>query len=233
MYGIKHVKGILLYGPPGTGKTLIARKISEALNCEAPKIVNGPEIFGSYVGESEKNIRALFVDAETDQKEKGDDSDLHVIILDEIDAICKKRGSGGASSTGVNESVVNQLLSKIDGVEQLNNVLLIGMTNRKDMIDPAILRPGRLEIHLEIGLPEHAGRVQIFEIHTRQMAKNNLLASDIEYEKLASLTKNYTGSEIEAVCTSVKNFVLKEDADAQLLGGQTDGAGPASVASGI
>lgn len=91
-------------------------------------------------------------------KEKGDESDLHVIIFDEIDAICRTRGSTG-SGTGVNESVVNQLLSKMDGVDSLNNILIIGMTNRKDMIDEAILRPGRLEIHLEIGLPDLKGRL--------------------------------------------------------------------------
>ena len=91
-------------------------------------------------------------------KEKGDDSDLHVIIFDEIDAICKTRGST-SGSTGVNESVVNQLLSKMDGVKSLKNILIIGRTNRKDMIDEAILRPGRLEIHLEIGLPDLVGRV--------------------------------------------------------------------------
>ena len=102
-YGIKHVKGMLLYGPPGTGKTLIAKKISEALNCDSPKVVNGPEIFNSYVGKSEEKIRELFAEAEAEYKEKGEESGLHVIIFDEIDAICRKRGAGGGSSTGVNE----------------------------------------------------------------------------------------------------------------------------------
>lgn len=123
-----------------------------------PKVVNGPEIFDKFVGGSEENIRKLFADAEIEQQQKGDDSDLHVIIFDEIDAICRKRGSTN-SGTGVNESVVNQLLSKIDGVESLTNILIIGMTNRLDMIDEALLRPGRFEIHLEIGLPDEKGRV--------------------------------------------------------------------------
>lgn len=153
-YGIKHVKGMLLYGPPGTGKTLIARKIAGALNCEEPKICNGPEIFDKYVGGSEQKIRDLFADAEAEQQEKGDQSGLHVIIFDEIDAICRARGSRGSDSTGVGDNVVNQLLSKMDGVESLDNILIIGMTNRKDMLDEAILRPGRMEIHLEIGLPD-------------------------------------------------------------------------------
>jgi vesicle-fusing ATPase len=154
---MKHVKGMLLYGPPGTGKTLIARQIAKALDCEKPKIVNGPEIFDKYVGGAEKKIRELFADARADQDENEDESNLHVIIFDEIDAICRTRGST-SGGTGVHETVVNQLLSMMDGVDALNNVLIIGMTNRKDMIDPAILRPGRLEIHLEIGLPDERGR---------------------------------------------------------------------------
>ena len=96
----------------------------------------------------------------------------------------------------------------MDGVESLNNILIIGMTNRKDMIDEAILRPGRLEIHLEIGLPDERGRLQIFEIHTKNMKKNNLLASDVDLHLLAAQTKNYTGAEIEAVCRSATSFAL-------------------------
>ncbi len=97
-FGIKHVKGMLLYGPPGTGKTLIARKIAMALNCREPKVVNGPEIFDKYVGGSEEKMRDLFKEAEKEMKERGDESDLHIIIFDEIDAICKPRGthSGGS-----------------------------------------------------------------------------------------------------------------------------------------
>ena len=120
--------------------------------------MNGPEIFDKFVGGSEEKIRKLFEPAEKEMKDKGSDSDLHVIIFDEIDAICRARGSTGNSGTGVNESVVNQLLSKMDGVDSLDNILIIGMTNRKDMLDEAILRPGRLEIHLEIGLPDLNGR---------------------------------------------------------------------------
>jgi vesicle-fusing ATPase len=149
---------MILYGPPGTGKTLIARKISQVLNCNEPKVVNGPEIFDKFVGGSEENVRKLFAEAESEQQSKGDDSELHVIIFDEIDAICRKRGST-SGGTGVNESVVNQLLSKIDGVDSLSNILIIGMTNRLDMIDEALLRPGRFEIHLEIGLPDDKGRI--------------------------------------------------------------------------
>ncbi|KAK7195573.1 vesicular-fusion protein nsf [Novymonas esmeraldas] len=196
--GLKHVKGVLLFGPPGTGKTLIARKIGEILNCHEPKIVNGPEVFNKFVGGTEENIRKLFADAEKEQAEKGDQSKLHLIIFDEFDAICKQRGAV-RDSTGVNDNVVNQLLSKIDGVNSLNNVLLIGMTNRLDLIDEAILRPGRFEVHVEIGLPDEPGRVEIFRIHTRGMRDNNIMSSEVNLEELSKMTKNYSGAEIEGV----------------------------------
>lgn len=166
--GIKHVKGILLYGPPGTGKTLIARQIGKMLNGKEPKVVNGPEVLNKYVGQTEENIRNLFAEADAEYKEKGDDSDLHIIIFDEIDAICKSRGSV-RDGTGVADTVVNQLLTKIDGVDALNNILLIGMTNRKDMLDEALIRAGRLEVHIEVGLPDEKGRLQILKIHTSKV----------------------------------------------------------------
>lgn len=163
--GIKHVKGLILYGPPGTGKTLMARQIAKMLHARDPKIINGPEILNKYVGQSEENIRALFRDAELEYKSKGDNSQLHIIIFDELDAICRQRGARN-DGVGVGDSVVNQLLAKMDGVEQLNNILIIGMTNRLDMLDEALLRPGRFEVQLEIGLPTYEGRVQILKIHT-------------------------------------------------------------------
>ncbi|KAF3957405.1 hypothetical protein CMV_017575 [Castanea mollissima] len=181
--GIKHVKGMLLYGPPGTGKTLMARQIGKMLNGREPKIVNGPEVLSKYVGETEKNVRDLFADAENDQRTRGDQSDLHVIIFDEIDAICKSRGST-RDGTGVHDSIVNQLLTKIDGVESLNNVLLIGMTNRKDLLDEALLRPGRLEVQIEISLPDENGRLQILQIHTNKMKESSFLAPDVNLQEL-------------------------------------------------
>lgn len=196
--GCKHVKGILLYGPPGTGKTLMARQIGKMLNAREPKIVNGPQILDKYVGESEANVRRLFEDAELEEKRAGPNSGLHIIIFDEIDAICKARGSVGGN-TGVHDTVVNQLLAKIDGVEQLNNILVIGMTNRKDLIDEALLRPGRLEIQLEISLPDAHGRHQIFMIHTARMREHKILSTDVDLQELASLTKNFSGAEIEGL----------------------------------
>ncbi|XP_061561861.1 vesicle-fusing ATPase-like [Phycodurus eques] len=205
--GGKHVKGILLYGPPGCGKTLMARQIGKMLNAREPKIVNGPEILNKYVGESEANVRKLFADAEEEQKRLGTNSGLHIIILDEIDAICKQRGSM-AGSTGVHDTVVNQLLSKMDGVEQLNNILVIGMTNRPDLIDEALLRPGRLEVKMEIGLPDEKGRVQILNIHTAKMRQFKLLASDVDVKELAVETKNYSGAELEGLVRAAQSTAM-------------------------
>lgn len=196
--GMKHVKGLLLYGPPGTGKTLMARKLSKVLNSVEPKIINGPELFDKFVGETEKKLRNLFDDAIKDNQKFGHDSPLHVIIFDEIDAICKKRGS----NAGVSDNAVTTLLTMIDGVIQFDNILIIGMTNRKDMIDEAILRPGRLEVHIEIGLPDLYGREQIYRIHTENMRKNEMLCHDVDLKYLSAISENFTGAEIESVVNS-------------------------------
>ncbi|CAG9560635.1 unnamed protein product [Danaus chrysippus] len=205
--GCKHVKGILLYGPPGTGKTLMARQIGKMLNAREPKIVNGPQILDKYVGESEANIRRLFADAEEEEKRCGPNSGLHIIIFDEIDAICKARGSVGGN-TGVHDTVVNQLLSKIDGVDQLNNILVIGMTNRRDMIDEALMRPGRLEVQMEIGLPDEKGRVQILNIHTKRMKEYKKIAEDVDNKELAALTKNFSGAELEGLVRAAQSTAM-------------------------
>lgn len=205
--GINHVKGLLLFGPPGTGKTLIARKIGKMLNAREPKIVNGPEILSKYVGSSEENIRNLFKDAETEFKAKGDESSLHIIIFDELDSVFKQRGSRG-DGTGVGDNVVNQLLAKMDGVDQLNNILVIGMTNRRDLIDIALLRPGRFEVQVEIHLPDEEGRLQIFEIHTKKMREHKALGTDVDLHELAALTKNFSGAEIEGLVKSASSFAI-------------------------
>ncbi|KAJ4306729.1 transport between ER and Golgi ATPase protein [Collariella sp. IMI 366227] len=209
--GIMHVKGMLLYGPPGTGKTLIARQIGKMLNAREPKIINGPEVLNKYVGQSEENIRKLFADAEKEYKEKGDESGLHIIIFDELDAVCKQRGSGAGGGTGVGDSVVNQLLSKLDGVDQLNNILLIGMTNRKDMIDDALLRPGRLEVQIEISLPDEFGRSQILKIHTSKMKENGVMGTDVDIPELAALTKNFSGAELSGLVKSATSFAFSRN----------------------
>ncbi|XP_066593290.1 vesicle-fusing ATPase 2-like [Prorops nasuta] len=190
---IKHTRGILLYGPPGTGKTLIARQIATMLNTSRePIIVNGLEILDKYVGESKANIKRLFADAEEEEKRLGPNSGLHIIVFDEIDAICKSRGTITENSELL-DAVVNQLLAKIDGVEQLNNIVIIGMTNRKDLIDEALLGPGRLEVQLEFSLPGENGRLQVLNIHTATMSENNKLSSDVNLKELAEKGKNFSG----------------------------------------
>lgn len=216
--GITHVRGMLLYGPPGCGKTLIARQIGKILNAREPKIVNGPEILNKFVGGSEEKVRELFAEAEKEQAEEGEHSMLHIIILDEMDAICKQRGSS-RDSTGVSDSVVNQLLAKIDGVDSLNNILLIGMTNRKDMIDDALLRPGRLELHVEIGLPDKKGRSQILNIHTKSMKEANRISREAidNMDMVATKTKNFSGAEIEGLVKAATSYALTRCVDVKDL----------------
>lgn len=199
---IKHIRGVLLYGPPGTGKTLIARQISTLLKSVEPVIINGPEVMNSLVGKSEENIRKAFAQAKKDWAEKGEKSNLHVIIFDEIDAICKSRGT--ISSSGVYDAMVNQLLTEMDGVNTPNNFLAIGMTNRKDLLDPALLRPGRFEVHVEINLPDMKGRHEILEIHTKAIRENKRMDKDVDLWDIADRTKNYSGAELEAIvkCTT-------------------------------
>ena len=215
--GIQHVKGILIHGGPGTGKTLIARKIGEMLNAKEPKVINGPEILNKFVGESEAKVRELFADAEVEYAERGNDSDLHILIFLQIDAICKQRGSG-KDSTGVGDTVVNQMLSKMDGVNSLNNILVIGITNRKDLIDSALLRPGRFEVHIELGLPTLQGRLEIFEIHTAKMRANDILEADVGLDWLARETVNYSGAEIEGLVKSAASYALNRIANMESMG---------------
>ncbi|UKJ90184.2 N-ethylmaleimide-sensitive factor [Theileria orientalis] len=210
--GISHVKGLLLYGPPGTGKTLIARQISKALNCSKLKTVNGPEIMSRFFGQSEENIRNLFLDAENEYARLGDKSGLHIIIFDEIDSICQRRGTD-TSGTAARDSIVNQLLSKIDGVDSLNNILLIGMTNRLDMIDEALLRPGRFEVHIEVGLPDEDGRQQILKIHTRVMRESNRLSDDVDLDYVVKQTKNYSGAELEGLVKCAVSYAIQRHVD--------------------
>lgn len=206
---IKHVKGVLLYGPPGTGKTLIARQIGSLFKSVEPIVVNGPELMNKYVGESENNLRKLFEPAERDWATNRENSDLHVIIFDEIDAICKARGST-SGGTGVNDSIVNQLLTKMDGVNTPNNFLVIGMTNRKDLLDPALLRPGRLEVHIEINLPDAKGREDILKIHTKSIMESNRLGDDVDLHNIAINTKNYSGAKLEGLIGCATTFALSD-----------------------
>ncbi len=199
--GISNVKGLLLYGVPGCGKTRLSKSLSQLIGAGITKVVNGPECLDRYVGSSEQKIRDLFKDAEDDYKQNADKAKLHVIIFDEIDAICKSRGSNPGSLT---DSVVNQLLTKIDGVESVPNVFIIGMTNIPEVIDKALIRPGRLELKLEVGLPDYDGRIQILNIHTKKLKESGRLTEDFDVLEIANETSNYTGAELESV---VKNAV--------------------------
>ncbi len=194
--GIRPPKGILLYGPPGTGKTLLAKAV--ATESEANFLsVKGPEIFSKWVGESEKAIRELF--------KKAKQTAPSIVFFDEIDAIAPRRGS--YEGTRVTETVVNQLLTSIDGLEQMNDVVIIGATNRPDIIDPSLLRPGRFDEIVLVGVPDKEARESIFEIHTKNMP----LAKDVDIDELAEITEGYVGADIEAICREAGMMALREN----------------------
>ncbi len=204
--GVNHVRGIILHGVAGCGKTLIARQIGKILNCEEPKIVSGPSLLSSYQGQSEKNVRDLFDDAFNDKNGKK----LHLIILDEFDALSRKRGT--VHDSGLSDKLVNQFLSMIDGPESLNNILLIAMTNRIELIDEALLRPGRFEIQIEIGLPDAKGRLDILNIHTNKMAKAGYL-NGVNLHEIAEITNNFTGAELESVVKNAVSYCISKEID--------------------
>ncbi|KAL7483632.1 hypothetical protein ACHAW6_009276 [Cyclotella cf. meneghiniana] len=213
--GISHVRGILLSGPPGCGKTLLARELSRLLGSREPQIVNGPEILDKFIGEAERRVRELFLPAEREYDEVGDASALHLIILDEIDAIARKRGSMTSDTTGVRDSVVNQLLAKMDGVKEAPNILVVGLTNRPELIDPALLRPGRLEVQLRVELPDRAGRRDILRIHTRKMKDGDALSQDaidlienLDDNGMGARTEHFSGAELAGLVRSAASFAL-------------------------
>ncbi|CAK9134977.1 unnamed protein product [Ilex paraguariensis] len=195
---LKHIKGMLLYGPPGSGKTLIARSICKLLNAKEPLIVRGPEITQELYGASERHIRALFDAAEKDEKQYGSKSDLHVIIFDEIDSIGKKRGAA-AGSFHHDDKIVNQLLTMIDGTTELNNIFIIATTNRKDLLDEALLRDGRIELHIKIDYPDEQGRKQILDVCTRKWKQASLLDIDVDLQEIARRTIGYSGAALASL----------------------------------
>jgi vesicle-fusing ATPase len=179
LLGLTPVRGLLLYGPPGTGKTLLARQIAKALRARAPKIVSAPELLDRWVGGSEKLVRQLFADAEAELASVNGDvtkSALHVIVIDEIDAVFRRRSAGEDSGEQTRASVVNQILSKLDGVNAIDNVLMVGMTNRRELLDEALLRPGRLEVQIEVPLPDREGRREILQIHFDALRRKGRLS---------------------------------------------------------
>jgi len=198
--GIRAPKGILLYGPPGTGKTLLAKAVATESQANFLSI-KGPEIFSKWVGESEKAIRELF--------KKAKQTAPSIIFLDELDSLAPKRGSYEGSR--VTETVVNQLLTSIDGLEQLRDIVVIGATNRPDIIDPSLLRPGRFDELIFVGPPDKEARKAIFEIHTKNMP----LAKDVSLDELAELTEGYVGADIEGICREAGMIALRENINAK------------------
>ena len=182
--GIEPPKGVLLYGPPGCGKTLLAKAV--ATEAEANFIlVNGPEIMNKYYGESEARLREIF--------RKAEENAPSIIFIDEIDAIAPKR----SEVTGeVEKRVVAQLLALMDGLESRGQVIVIGATNRPNALDPALRRPGRFDREIEIGIPDRNARREILQIHTRGMP----LSEDVDLDRLAEITKGYTGADLAALC---------------------------------
>jgi transitional endoplasmic reticulum ATPase len=183
---IRTPKGILLYGPPGTGKTLLAKAV--ATTSEANFIsIKGPEIFNKYVGESEKAVREIF--------KKARQVAPCVIFFDEIDALLSQRGQ--QDETGVSQRIVNQFLAEVDGLQTLQNVLVIGATNRPDIMDPALLRPGRFDILLHVEAPDEDARKEILNVHT--LAKGIPGSENLDLEELAKKTANFSGADIEGL----------------------------------
>ncbi len=198
--GIRAPKGILLYGPPGTGKTLLAKAV--ATESEANFIyIKGPELISKWVGESEKGVRKIF--------EKARQASPTIIFFDEIDSIARMRGS--EESSGGTERVVNQLLTEMDGLEELTGVVVIGATNRADMLDAALLRPGRFDKVIATPVPDTTARDSIFKIHTRNMP----LAEDVNIDELAKNTEGYVGADIEAVCREAALIALRKNLESR------------------
>lgn len=197
--GIRPVKGLLLYGPPGTGKTTLARKIGRVLGCSEDriKVIAGPEVWNKWVGESEKNIRNLFSPARQAAERFGEKSPLHLIIIDEIDAILSRRGDNEGAKH--RDSVVDQFLGELDGLKQLDNVLVVGMTNHIEMLDPAIIRSGRFDVKLELTLPKSKARKEIFDIHMRRLKDQGLVADDVKMPALVDKTEGWSGADIEGL----------------------------------
>ncbi|MHA2030370.1 MAG: AAA family ATPase, partial [Candidatus Kariarchaeaceae archaeon] len=200
--GITPPAGVLLYGPPGTGKTMLAKAVANESETNFISI-KGPEILSKWVGDSEKAIRETFRKARMVAPT--------VIFFDEIDSLAPRRGLN--SDTAVTERVISQLLTEMDGIENLNKVVILAGTNRPDIIDPALLRPGRFDRLLYVKPPDYDGRKIILEIYTRKMP----LADDVDLDKISKLLEGFVGADIEAFCREAGLIALREDQGAQQI----------------
>ena len=194
----KPPKGILLFGPPGTGKTLLAKAVANESECNFIS-VKGPELLSKWVGESEKGVREVF--------RKARQAAPSIIFFDEVDALVPRRGTYMGSSH-VTESVVSQILTELDGLEELKDVTVIGATNRPDMLDPALMRPGRMERHIYVPPPDAESRRKIFEVYLRQAGA--LLTPDVRIDDLVAETEHYVGADIEALVREAKLAAMRE-----------------------
>lgn len=195
--GVEPPQGVLLYGPPGCGKTMLARAV--ATESEANFIsIKGPEVLSKWVGESEKAIREVF--------RRARHAAPAIIFFDEIDAVAPARGSGGGDSH-VTERVISQFLTEIDGIQSLKDIVVLAATNRPDLLDPAMLRPGRFDRHILVPSPDEKARKQIFEIYTENMPT----AKDVDLDELVKLSQNFAGSDIAACCREAALAALEEN----------------------
>ncbi len=195
--GIEPPKGILLHGPPGTGKTLLARAVASSTNSTFIQIV-GSELVQKFIGEGAKMVKDVFTLA----REKAPT----IIFIDELDSIAAKRIEVGTSGEREVQRTFMQLLAEIDGFKSLGNVKVIGCTNRKDILDPAILRPGRLERQIPVPLPDKDSRMEIFRIHSGKMN-----VKDVNFAKIVEMSENFSGADIKAVCTEAGYFAIREN----------------------
>jgi len=196
-FGMQPSKGVLFYGPPGCGKTLLAKAIAN--ECQANFIsIKGPELLTMWFGESESNVREVF--------DKARQASPCVLFFDELDSIARARGSGGGDGGGAGDRVINQILTEIDGVGVRKNVFVIGATNRPDILDPAIMRPGRLDQLVYIPLPDRKSRIQIFKATLRKSP----LSKEIDIEALARATSGFSGADITEICQRACKFAIRE-----------------------
>ena len=194
--GVKPLKGVLLCGPPGCGKTLLAQAAASATQVNFIS-VKGPALMSKYVGESERAVREVF--------QKAKQAAPCLVFFDEIDALAPRRGSGG-SDAGVSERVVGQFLAELDGVEKLTGVLILAATNRPDMVDPALLRPGRFDVTVEIGLPDESQRLAILQVQVR----GKPVAKDVDLKALALGTDGLSGADLGAICNRAALNAIRE-----------------------